>query len=241
MTEPILQDSLPAGQAEVAAARLPSMRPVEGAWLCTDGAYRAQMAERRRLLATRESDVYAQTAEGLAAARGFVEVALAALPAGFEQNGNEVTCPDGVVVSLDWDAPLRAIGSILQQDVCILERQGDGHVLTGAVLCFPASWTLAQKIGKPLITIHNPVSEYTNNIATRVQRMFDGVQVGKPMWRANHLRYDDPTLFQPRTENDPRPVGHSDAPFIRSERQTVLRLSSEGAVAFVIHTSVVAV
>lgn len=186
------------------------------------------------------ADVYAQLPEGVVAARACLEEVLYALPTGFEHAGDWVECPDGHRQCLDWDAPLWSLGAILQQDVCILEKQASAHVLTGAILCFPASWTLAQKIGKPLIGIHRTVAEYDGGIAARVQRLFDGVQVGRPLWRANHLRYDDPTLFQPRTENDPRPVGTANASYIRSERQTVLRLPSTGAVAFVIHTSVVA-
>lgn len=230
---------MPDGQAEVAAARLPSMRPVVGPWLFCDAAYGAQMADRRRLLAQCEGEVYAQTVDGLAAARGFLQIALAALPEGFVQSGDDVICPDGHRLRVDWNVPLRSVGDMLQQDVCILEKHGMEHVLTGAVLCFPASWTLAQKIGKPLITIHNPVSEYDTAVAARVQRMFDGVQEGRPMWRANALRYDDATLHQPRPENDPRPVGRPDAPYLRSERQTVLRLPQPQAAAFVIHTTVV--
>jgi hypothetical protein len=60
------------------------------------------------------------------------------------------------------------------------------------------------------------------------------------MWRANLLRYDEADLHQPRLENDPRPVGQPDAPYLRSERQTILRLPQPDAVAFVIHTIVVA-
>jgi len=239
--DPILQDRLPDGQEDVASARLPALRPVIGPWLTIDGAYGAQMAERRRLLALNETAVYAQMAGGLDAAVGFLDTALAVLPQEFTRIGDLVTCPDGAEVVIDWRAPLRSVGAMLQQDVCILERRGDEHVLTGAILCFPASWTLAQKIGKPLMQIHTPVPEYSASIGARVQRMFDGVQTGRPMWRANALRYDDPSLYQPRTENDPRPVGQPDAPYLRSERQTVLRLPQPDAVAFVIHTSVVSV
>lgn len=241
MERAVLHDYLPEGQVDVAAAALPKMRPVEGPWLFCDHGYSAQMTVRRDLLARREGDVYAQTAGGMSGARWFLAEALDALPKNFKVDGGKVRCPDGVVVTLDWDAPLWTVGHILQQDVCILEKRADEHVLTGAVLCFPASWTLAQKIGKPLIAIHAPVPDYSTAIATRVQRLFDGVQAGKPVWRANALRYDDATLYQPRTENDPRPVGRHDAPYLRSERQTVLRLPQPNAVAFMIHTSVVAI
>lgn len=239
--QPILQDMMPEGQLDVAAARLPSMRPVIGPWLFCDGAYGAQMALRRRLLRDRPCDVYAQTDRGLPAARVFLDTVLADLPEGFDRHVGRVTCPDGHVVTLDRDNPLRSVGEMLQQDVCVMEKIGDEHVMTGAVLCFPASWTLSQKIGKPLIRIHDPVDEYNASIAARVQRLFDGVQSGRPMWRANALRYQDPSLYHPRPENDPRPNGSAQAPYLRSERQTVLRLSHSDAAAFVIHTTVVRV
>lgn len=237
--QPILLEDFPEGQVERAAARLPSMAPVDGPWLAYDAAYGAQMVERRRLIIEREAEVYAQLPDGLPAAGSFLEEALGALPDGFSRAGDIVACPDGHRVALDWAHPLRSVGEMLQQDVCILEKRGDEHVLTGAILCFPASWTLAQKIGKPLLAIHAPVTEYDDKIAPRVQRLFDGVKAGRPMWRANLLPYEDPALFQPRLEDDPRRTGGTDAPYLRSERQTVLRLPTEGTVAFVIHTMLV--
>ena len=123
----ILQSKLPEGQTEVAAARLPSMRPVVGPWLTCDDAYDAQMVLRRKLLHDCEPDVYAQTPSGLAAACGFVDAVLDALPDGFVRTEDHVQCPDGYKVLIDWLAPLRSIGAVLQQDVCILERRGDEH------------------------------------------------------------------------------------------------------------------
>ena len=46
------------------------------------------------------------------------------------------------------------------------------HILTGAVLCFPSSWTLSEKLGKPLLRIHMPVASYDSQMGARVQRMF---------------------------------------------------------------------
>lgn len=131
------------------------------------------------------------------------------------------------------------LSRLIQEDICLLERQGAEHVLTAALLCFPAAWTLAEKIGQPLTRIHRPVHAYDAAIAGRVQRLFDGVQAGRPLWRANLLRYDMPELFQPYTEAAGRKVGTADSRYERSERQTILRLPDTGAVAFVIHTTVV--
>nr|MDA3888584.1 DUF3445 domain-containing protein [Allgaiera sp.] len=54
--------------------------------------------------------------------------------------------------------------------------------------------------------------------------------------RQNALLYADAALHHPRSEAAPRerPVG--EAPYLRSERQCLLRLPKTGAVVFSIHT-----
>jgi hypothetical protein len=128
---------------------------------------------------------------------------------------------------------------LVQEDLCILQKSGDEHVLTAAALCFPASWRLSEKYMRPLIGIHEPVDSYDDNIARRVQRMFDGIRPHRPLWRFNALWYDDPGLFQPRSALAPRDVtdAHT-ARFLRSERQSLSRLPETDAVVFSIHTFV---
>ncbi len=242
MTGPvILQRHLPDLQRAVAAARLPAMRPVHpGSWVTVDDAYAAQVAEKARLIAAHPERVMAALPEAEAALAELLTVVLADLAGrpdfGFEDGA--VVCPDGRRVVPDVHEPLLTLSRLVQEDLCLLQKHGDEHVLTAALLCFPASWTLAEKIGHPLVRIHRPVPDYDPGIAARVQRMFDGVQPGRPMWRANYLRYDDGTLFWPRREADPKRVHRPDAPYERSERQTVLRLPGTGAVLFAIHTTI---
>jgi hypothetical protein len=122
-----------------------------------------------------------------------------------------------------------------------MEKQGDAQVLTAAVLCFPASWTLSQKIGRPLVRIHAPVDSYDAQVAQRVQRLFDGVQPGRPLWRFNRLWYARADLHQPlpegATRQKPEPGQQR---FFRCEKQAILRLPRTRAVLFSIHTYVVA-
>ncbi|RYI01775.1 MAG: DUF3445 domain-containing protein, partial [Acetobacteraceae bacterium] len=110
--------------------------------------------------------------------------------------------------------------------------------LTGAILCFPASWTLAQKIGRPMTGIHQPVEIYDEALATRVHRLLSAIRPEQPLWRMNFFTYDDYMLHHPRVEGDWRrqPTGKS---YVRCERQTLLRLPQTGAVLFAIHTIVV--
>lgn len=230
----ILQHSLPPEQ--LGEVKLPGTGPcAPDDWLRVDDAYGAQMAYRAKLLAERPTSVLYQSVSALEASREVLEEALAILPGlGFELREGYVKCPDGRKVNLDPDAPLRSLGHLVQEDICVLQKRGDEHVLTAAVLCFPANWRLAEKIEQPLTGIHAPVDEYDDNIARRVQRLFNAVRVGQPLWRFNKLTYADADLHQPR----PREVG-ADMPFIRSERQCILRLPKTDAVVFTIHSFVV--
>lgn len=231
----ILQNALP--DEMLGQKALPGVAPCGvDDWLRVDDAYAAQMAERERLLAEKPDAVLALEVGALPAAREVLEEALAILPQkGFEVAGKHVICPDTRKVDLDWDAPLETLGRLVQEDICILQKRGTEHVLTGAVLCFPANWRLAEKMGHPLTTIHDPVDEYDQNIARRVQRLFDGVRVGLPLWRFNRLPYVDADLHQPLRKS--RTGAHR---YLRSERQCILRMPRSDAVIFTIHTYTVA-
>lgn len=239
---PILQSEIPEAQRAAAAQRLPSMQPVTaGALLTVDSAYAAQLEEKARLIAADRGRVIAALPGAEAALEELLAVVLEALAArrDFAVERDRVLRPDGATVAIDRADPLLSLSRLVQEDFCILEKQGEEHVLTAALLCFPAAWTLAEKIGRPLTGIHVPVAPYTDDIAKRVQRLFDGVQPGRPLRRANLLRYDDFALFQPYTEAQKRKVGTPDSPYERSERQTVFRLPGTGAVVFAIHTTVI--
>ncbi|SDI94474.1 heme-dependent oxidative N-demethylase family protein [Aliiruegeria lutimaris] len=223
------------------ARSLPGIAPVSlDDWLWQLDSYPAQMAERERLLEAQADKVHALLPDAFAPAQELYDLVLGILEtrAGFQRDGAGIRCPDGRVVALDRNAPLVTLGRLVQEDFCILQRaEGEGeHLLTGAILCFPASWTLAEKLGRPMMGIHIPVQVYDPELGRRVQRLLDGIQPGRPLSRSNAFFYDDPGLFQPRPESDPRPAGGPEAPYFRSERQCLLRLPESNAVAFSIHT-----
>jgi Haem-dependent oxidative N-demethylase, alpha subunit-like len=240
--EHICQQSLPfAPWLEPAARRLPGIQPLDMAnWLVVEDAFAAQMALRDRLLSERRADVFG--ACDTAPAQELLNLVLSHLGPDYQIKPRGVIRPDGVEVAFDNDHPLVVAARLVQEDLCLLEQpaQAGEHVLTGAVLCFPASWTLAEKLGRPLTSIHDPVPEYADGLAARVQRLFDALHPDRPLWRANALLYDDPTLFQPRRHADRRARPRGQPPFLRSERQSLLRLPETRAVVFSIHTWVVA-
>lgn len=245
MEHPVLQSRLPSAPWMVPAQRrLPGVQPLDlSDWLEVDDAHAGQMALRDRLLAERREQVLDRT-EGSEAAEGEVlETVLAYLPHGYRRDDAQLTRPDGTCVDLYDDTPLAVAGRVVQEDLCILEKPAGAaeHVLSAAILCFPASWTLSEKIGRPLGAIHGPVESYTADMALRVQRMFDAIRPGRPIWRQNALLYASPDLHQPRSEADPRNERHVVTPYLRSEKQCLLRLPRTGAILFSIHTYVLPV
>jgi len=240
--QPILQDRLPhLAWVDPRTRRLPGILPVEGRdWLRLDEAYAPQMALRDRLIAAGPQVVHALLREARPAADELYAAILDWLHSapGFTIGQGTITRPDGVTVALDPSQPLLTLGRLVQEDLCLMERRGEEYVLTGGILCFPASWTLTQKIGRPLTGIHDPVPVYDADIARRVARLFDAIRPDQPLWRMNYLTYDDFTLHQPRAEGERRPQP-TDHVYIRSERQCLLRLPVTKAVVFTIHTYVV--
>ncbi len=251
----IRQSRLPfAPWADARTRRLPGILPIPmDEWLEVDDAYGAQMAERERLIANCPEAVLALAPEAQAtllvgagvtletaqaAARELYDLVLGPLPAlGFVPVAGGLRRPDGVEVALDPDAPLATLGRLVQEDLCLMREGAEGHVLAGAVLCFPAGWTLAEKFGRPMMGIHRPVAKYTDDVGARVQRLMDGVQPGRVLMRGT-AHHSNAALHNPRREAQGR-APEGELPFIRVERQGLVRLPETRYVAFSIHTYVV--
>lgn len=230
---------------DVSPRALPGVRPLDpDAWLSVDDAFGGQMALRDDLVARHRADVLQCLPSAHDAAAELLQTVLDHLRhhpgLGYSVGATAVTRPDGITVAVSKDDPLATLGRLVQEDLCILQKRDTEHVLTGAILCFPASWRLEDKFDRPMTAIHDPVPDYDGPMARRVQRLFDGVQVGRPLWRFNRLWYVDPDLHQPRSADNPRPKPDGTSPaYFRCEKQSLLRLPQTRAVIFAIHTYVV--
>ena len=58
----------------------------------------------------------------------------------------------------------------MQEDLCLMQRGAAGYRLV-AVVCFPAHWRLADKLGRPLEAIHEPVPGFGERLAPTVDRI----------------------------------------------------------------------
>ncbi|MBI1340069.1 DUF3445 domain-containing protein [bacterium] len=237
---PILQSRLGvAPWRDPLSARLPGLAPLAPKdWLIRDDAFAAQMAERDRLFASRPAATFAQTegsepagAEALAAIRAHISA-----DPGYRADDDCITRPDGVVVDTSAHPPLLAAARLVQADLVILEARSGVHVLTAAALAFPASWRLADKIGRPMARIHQPINRIDAAMDARIERTFARLPPGLPLMRSNALGYNDPALHQPRAEGEPKPFDPALPVFVRVERQCLLKLAESGAIVFSIHT-----
>jgi len=218
-------------------SRKPGLAPLDPTkWIETDEHFAEHMAYRDRLIAEQREVVFAQT-DGSQPAQ--VEL-LTMLRAHLGERSDFTVAPDvnkrpdgARVVSTNEPALLTA-GRLVQEDFCILEKGEAEYVLTSAILCFPSRWSLAEKIGHPLTAIHGPVPDYTDDLAKRVNRVFEGVKVGLPLWRANWTIHNHAELHQPSGEWR-REEGEDDL-YMRVERQTLVRLPETQAVVFGIRT-----
>jgi hypothetical protein len=112
--------------------------------------------------------------------------------------------------------------------------------LEGAVLCFPSLWLLAEKLGLPTALVHQPVPHYAEELSPKVDRFFDRLPAGRPVWRRNVSVWPALVLWAPCHDLDPllwsegSPRPGAPPLWIRSERQTLRRLSESGAILFTI-------
>lgn len=238
--QPILNRELP---HDPWRGGLPGTAPLSPAdWLVQSDVFGPQMQLRDRLIARHPQAVIAAQA-GSGAAQGqllrSLLGAVACVP-GYDVADTRVSRPDGAQFDCAAMPPLPAIGRLAQEDFCILQPDDAGQMrLTAAVLCFPAGWHLAAKLGQRLAAIHAPVAAYTENIALRVNRLMTGLRPGMGLTRTNGLLYNDFHLFQPKLAPDPPGRSLADRAYVRSERQCLLRLPESDAVVFSIHTYLV--
>lgn len=223
----------------------------EPGWIDIDGHYAAHMAEKARLLAERHGEVF----DALPGSEAAQAECLARLLEHLARYHPGVVAAKEATLRTGWDgmtldreafaaAPLDLAGRLVQEDLCLMEPHADGHRLIAASLCFPARWRLADKLGRPMSAIHDPVPGFNARLNRPVERFFCGIADGQFYIRLNWSVLDDPALFQAtghgRAGFDPSisPDSVVERLHIRIERQTFRRLPETKVLVFGIKTIV---
>lgn len=201
-------------------------------WLWVDGRFAEETALRRRLLVERGEEVCATLPEAEPVARELLAMVQAFMAAQGHPSGS----------AAEAGSPLARLCGLAQEDFCLMQARPDGqYALTGAILCFPQHWRLADKLGRPLGEIHAPVPGFGAKLLGPAERFFANLQVERPVWRANWGLVEDADLFHPGPRDpipDLSPDNAGQRLWLRVERQTLRRLPETQAVVFTIRTLV---
>lgn len=202
-------------------------------WLDRDHTFDFQLAEKRRLYENLHDKVFVEEPETREAQGEVLELV--------RQNlGLAPTEEIGAA------SPLIAASLLIQEDLILMRRDERGWRLAAGSLCFPSSWTLTEKFGRPLDEIHAPVPGFsagTRN-AELIARMFDRLQPANVMLRFNWSVQAGDALYHPLSNvaRDERattaptrfPGDTAASAFIRVERQTLRKLPRSGDILFTI-------
>jgi len=198
--------------------------PVEIAnWLLRDAEFDLTVQLKKKLLASRRSEVV-----------------------GLQPGGDEVAQEAAQLVSAWAGVELASTGIdalveaslLVADDLAVLQpvKSHDGSeqlLLNAAVVCCPSRWMLSEKMGHNMLAIHEPVAKYADHVGAAVDTYFQRLTVEKPVWRSNWIIQDHPALFQPQIPSGPL-VKAPDELWIRMERQTLRRLPKTGGILFTI-------
>jgi hypothetical protein len=228
------------------------LRPLDLAdWIEVDSNLPAHLAEKRRLYGEMAAKVFVEQPGTREAQQEVLDLLRAHLASrhpdthrGDRDHVEVIGADDGPAFS---DAPLVAASLLVQEDLILMRRHEDGWRLDAGALCFPSSWSLAEKFGRPLQEIHRPVPGF--GPGTRpdalIMRMFDNLLVEQPVQRFNWSIQAGDDLYQPLSDSQrdvraaTRPSNFPDGnvnahAFLRVERQTLRKLPLSGDILFTI-------
>jgi hypothetical protein len=223
-------------------------------WIEIDGDLSAYLAEKERLYTSIPERVFVEQPDTHDAQREVLDLLAAHLAErhanGYRLSGDWIEIAGGgrqVAIGVSDEPPLRAASMLVQEDLILMRKRADGWRLVAGSLCFPSSWSLAEKFGKPLHEIHDPVPAFGPGTRTAglINRIFDNMLVDQPVQRWNWSLQADSDLYHPLSNQkrsdraEKRPSKFAvDADlanaFIRVERQTLRKLPVSGDILFTI-------
>lgn len=137
---------------------------------------------------------------------------------------------------------LEACARSVWEDLCVMVQEAPGGPfrMGAAAVAFPTDWRLAEKIGRPLHAIHEPIHGYAEQLSSRVDKFMDGLQSFNIFGRTNALVVaSDDLRYAPELPPAER-FAHVTADnagetlFVRCERETLRRLPKSRAIVFTI-------
>ena len=135
---------------------------------------------------------------------------------------------------------LRMLGERWEPDILLMRADEDIRLVGGAI-CFPSSWSVEEKIGKPIHEIHQAVPGLNAALSGPIQNFLARLRPGAAWMRENWGLSSSPARNQhPSLKTPPLP----DAPalsqsWLRIEEQALVALPQSGGILFGIRIVVV--
>ncbi|MEM1198799.1 MAG: DUF3445 domain-containing protein [Pseudomonadota bacterium] len=215
-------------------------------WIEVDDQLTAQLGEKDHLFANEHARVFVAEPASVEAQAEVLSMLMAYLP----EHYPELYSAEGETITIKptnrtynrsayADRPLELAARLIQDDLVLMRKEDGEHRLVAAALCFPSSWLLAEKFGKPMADIHGPVPGFGRGgrTAERIERVFSNLKPDQPVQRFNWSLYDSPDLFYPeRSHTKSGLFDEAGAPniWLRVERQTLRRMPLSGDILFTI-------
>jgi len=219
------------------------LKPVStDSWLEPDPHLAAHLQEKERLIEADLPAVFRAEAATAAAQQEVLDLVVEHLRRFQGEthlvNGGAVELIEtGRWVPLDGQPALLAAARLVQEDLVLMRPGPDGYRLSAAALCFPSSWSLAEKFGQSMTGIHETVPGFNGHrMGKMVARIFDNLKTGQILCRYNWSIYPDGKLHHPEPQRlQLTAAGNALAQlFLRVERQTLRRLPGSGDILFTI-------
>ncbi len=126
-------------------------------------------------------------------------------------------------------------GKVWEPDFLLLRANAAGRFeLVGGCVCFPSSWSLAEKVGHPMDFIHGPVPGLNAQLGRSIDAFLAKLTPGAAWLRHNWGLSRSPELNQ----HPSRPLPRLDASvtladvWLRVEQQALVALPASGGVLF---------
>lgn len=137
------------------------------------------------------------------------------------------------------DNPLELISYLSADDYCLLTEASEDYKLVAASVCAPTWWSLQEKMGKPLASIHAPVMNLEERIGRMIRHFLQNLKITDCYQRSNWFLFasKEYCVFPDRFDiySEMENIDESNIEnklYLRSERQTFRRLKNTNAIVF---------
>ena len=128
-----------------------------------------------------------------------------------------------------------ALGEFWEADYLLLRCDPDDQIrLHGGCLCFPSSWRLVEKMGKPIEFIHGPVPGLNQSIGQGIHRFLAALKPGVASLRHNWGLARSPELNHHPDRALPRldATVNANEVWLRVEHQALVALPKSNGILF---------